>query len=108
MESLNPFSSSSRQQAPQAPQETVGLGEPSTGGGDSGAKPSGGNNFFMAAIVVAVLYYGWPIIEALILVLPIPNPQMITENIKAFGNIGLDILNSIFKSDTQRRNAQPS
>jgi hypothetical protein len=27
------------------------------------------------AIVVAVLYYGWPIIEALILVLPIPDPK---------------------------------
>jgi hypothetical protein len=27
------------------------------------------------AILVGALYYGWPIIEAIILVLPIPDPK---------------------------------
>merc|ERR1712070_1084278 len=34
------------------------------------------------AVVLAVLYYGWPIIEALILVLPVPDPKELLEKIK--------------------------
>jgi hypothetical protein len=55
-----------------------------------------------------VLYYGWPIIEAIILILPIPNPTGVVDNLKAVGNIVLDVVNSIMKSNTQRRNAGPS
>jgi hypothetical protein len=31
--------------------------------------------FSTLALIGACLYYGWPIIEALILVLPIPDPK---------------------------------
>jgi len=41
-----------------------------------------------AAIACAVLYYGWPIIEAIILVLPIPDPKGLIEQIQGvFGTI---------------------
>lgn len=33
------------------------------------------------AVVGAVLYYGWPIIEAIIIVLPIPDPKGVIEQI---------------------------
>jgi len=47
-----------------------------------------------------VIYYGWPIIEAIILILPIPNNQGIVDTLKAIGNTALDLVNSIMKSDT--------
>jgi len=34
------------------------------------------------AVVAAVFYYGWPIIEAIILILPIPDPKNLIEQIK--------------------------
>jgi hypothetical protein len=58
-----------------------------------------------AAIAVAVLYYGWPIIEAVILILPIPNAPGVVDTIKAVGNTALDLVGSVMKSDTKRRNA---
>ena len=38
----------------------------------------------MLALVVACLYYGWPIIEAIILVLPIPDPKESVDKVKSF------------------------
>jgi len=38
----------------------------------------------IAALIAAVLYYGWPIIEAIILVLPIPDPKDSVEKVKSF------------------------
>jgi len=58
-----------------------------------------------AAIAVAVLYYGWPIIEAVILILPIPNATGVVDTIKALGNTAQDLVGSVMKSDTKRRNA---
>jgi len=34
-------------------------------------------------LLIGALYYGWPIIEALILVLPIPDPKESLEKIKS-------------------------
>lgn len=34
---------------------------------------------FMTAICCAVLYYGWPVIEAILIMLPIPDPKMLKE-----------------------------
>ena len=31
-------------------------------------------NVIMLALIVAMLYYGWPIIEQILLMLPIPDP----------------------------------
>ena len=39
-----------------------------------------------AVVVAGVLYYGWPIIEAIILVLPIPDPKDQIEKAKNMAN----------------------
>jgi len=39
---------------------------------------------FLIAIVAAALYYGWPIIEALILILPIPDPNQTVDTMKGY------------------------
>lgn len=39
------------------------------------------SNILLAVIVAAVLYFGWPIIEAIIIMLPIPDPKDIKERI---------------------------
>ena len=35
-----------------------------------------------AVFIIGALYYGWPIIEAIILVLPIPDPKSSIEMVK--------------------------
>ena len=88
----------------QAPSNEGGLGEPS----HSSSEPSNTKNLVWAAIAAAVLYYGWPIIEAVILILPIPNAPGVVDTIKAAGNTAQEVVGSVLKSDTQRRNAGPS
>ena len=34
---------------------------------------------FMMAVCGAVLYYGWPVIEAILIMLPIPDPKMLKD-----------------------------
>jgi hypothetical protein len=36
---------------------------------------------FMLCVLAAILYYGWPIIEAILLVLPIPDPKSILSSL---------------------------
>lgn len=88
----------------QAPSNEGGLGEPS----HSNSEPSNTKNLVWAAIAAAVLYYGWPIIEAVILILPIPNAPGVVDTIKAAGNTAQEVVGSVLKSDTQRRSAGPS
>jgi len=97
-------SASAEAVAPSAPSAGGGLGEPA--GGGSGA--SNTKNLVWAAIAVAVLYYGWPIIEALILILPIPNAPGVVDSIKAVGSTAQGIVESVMKSDTKRRTGGPS
>lgn len=33
----------------------------------------------MTCICIGVLYYGWPVIEAILILLPIPDPKVIKE-----------------------------
>jgi len=94
-------------EAPRAaagPGSDGGLGEPAAGS----SEPSSTKNLVWAAITVAVLYYGWPIIEAVILILPIPNATGVVDTIKAAGNSAQDVVASVMKSDTKRRNGGPS
>jgi hypothetical protein len=44
------------------------------------------------AIVCACLYYGWPIIEAVILVLPIPDPKDQIEKVKSVAGSAADFV----------------
>ena len=57
-------------------------------------------------IVVAVLYYGWPIIEALVLVLPIPDPKDLLDKVKALIAPVTGILNMFLT--TQPRGQPPA
>ena len=41
----------------------------------------------LAGLLGACLYYGWPIIEAVILVLPIPDPKDTVEKVKGFAGV---------------------
>lgn len=43
-------------------------------------------SMMIAAVIAGGLYYGWPIIEAIILVLPIPDPKDSINNIKSAAN----------------------
>ena len=94
--------------AADAPQAAAGsdggLGEPAAGS----SEPSSTKNLVWAAITLAVLYYGWPIIEAVILILPIPNATGVVDTIKAAGNSAQDVVASVMKSDTKRRTGGPS
>jgi len=42
-------------------------------------------SIFLAGLIGAALYYGWPIIEAIILILPIPDPKGAVDGMKAIG-----------------------
>lgn len=46
----------------------------------------------LVALVLACLYYGWPIIEAVILVLPIPDPKDSIEKAKALAGSATDFV----------------
>ena len=39
-------------------------------------------NLILLALVIAILYYGWPIIEQILLMLPIPDPQNSISTVK--------------------------
>ena len=101
---FSPFKSTTSISGEPSPEQTNSQGQPTQ---NSDYKPSGTNNLILAAIVLVVLYYGWPIIEAIILILPIPNAPGIVDTIKTVGNTASDMVSSVMKSDTQRRNARP-
>lgn len=41
------------------------------------------------AIIAAACYYGWPVIEAILILLPIPDPKTVLEKLKSFGQSAL-------------------
>jgi hypothetical protein len=59
------------------------------------------------ALLFAILYYGWPIIEQILLMLPIPDPKASIEQVKSFASSGMDMVSGAISSPT-RRDAQPS
>jgi len=46
----------------------------------------------MLAIIGAVCYYGWPIIEAVLLLLPIPDPSDLKDKAKSYGNKAMEMV----------------
>ena len=47
---------------------------------------------FMLAIIGAICYYGWPIIEAVLLLLPIPDPSDLKDKAKSYGNKAMEMV----------------
>lgn len=41
---------------------------------------------FMTCICIGVLYYGWPVIEAILILLPIPDPKVVKESTASLFN----------------------
>jgi hypothetical protein len=41
---------------------------------------------FMMIVCGAVLYYGWPVIEAIVILLPIPDPKILKESIMGYAS----------------------
>jgi hypothetical protein len=52
----------------------------------------GSKTLLFAAVIAAALYYGWPIIEAVILVLPIPDPKDSIDRVKNAANNASDMV----------------
>jgi len=46
----------------------------------------------MLAILGAICYYGWPIIEAVLILLPIPDPSEMKEKAKELGNKAMEMV----------------
>lgn len=47
---------------------------------------------FMLAIIGAICYYGWPVIEAVLLLLPIPDPSEIKDKAKEYGSKAMEMV----------------
>lgn len=47
---------------------------------------------FMLGVIGAILYYGWPIIEAVLLLLPIPDPSDLKEKVKGYGGKAMEMV----------------
>ena len=43
-------------------------------------------SLFMMGVLGALCYYGWPVIEAVLLLLPIPDPRDMKEQAKNYGS----------------------
>lgn len=67
----------------------------------------------LAALAAVALYYGWPIIEAIILVLPIPDPKDSLDRVKNAASSATDMVSGAITSNrppaeySQNLNAQP-
>jgi hypothetical protein len=46
----------------------------------------GNKSLLLVVILIAALYYGWPIIEAILLALPIPDPKESIDKVKSAAN----------------------
>lgn len=57
----------------------------------------------MGAILLAAMYYGWPLIEAIILILPIPDPKGSVDALKNVGSTGIDIVSGVLTSSSSNR-----
>lgn len=49
-------------------------------------------SLFMIAVIGAICYYGWPVIEAVLLLLPIPDPNDMKEKAKEYGTKAMDMV----------------
>ena len=52
-------------------------------------------SMFMLCVISGLCYYGWPVIEAVLLLLPIPDPKDMKEKAKGYGAQALDFLLSL-------------
>jgi hypothetical protein len=49
-------------------------------------------------LVVILLYYGWPVVEAILLMLPIPDPKEQIEKVKSFAGSAAGAVSGLIPS----------
>lgn len=47
---------------------------------------------FMLACIGAICYYGWPLIEAVLLLLPVPDPSDMKQKAKEYGSKAIEMV----------------
>lgn len=50
---------------------------------------------FMLAVIGALCYYGWPVIEAVLLLLPVPDPADMKDKAKEYSGKAMDYVKSL-------------
>jgi len=55
----------------------------------------------MIAVSCAVLYYGWPVIEAILIMLPIPDPKVVKETTVHYAMTAWYKLKSLFNKGAE-------
>ena len=58
-------------------------------------------NILIIAAISAICYYGWPMIEAILLMLPIPDPSDAQEKINQFSNQAMSMVKGNSNKDKQ-------
>jgi len=59
------------------------------------------NNLFYVLAIGALLYYGWPVIEAIYIVLPLPDPGRSLDKVKSFGRQATGMVTGAMSSNTR-------
>lgn len=59
-------------------------------------------SIFLFVVIVGAFYYGWPIIEAIILVLPIPDPKDTVESMKSYASAATGMVSGAVSSSGPR------
>jgi hypothetical protein len=54
---------------------------------------------FMLGVIGAICYYGWPVFEAVLLLLPIPDPSDIKDKAKSYGNKAMEMVGAGKKNE---------
>ena len=49
----------------------------------------------MVCVIGAILYYGWPIIEALIHITPLPDTGSMQSTAKSYGNQAMELVKNV-------------
>ena len=64
-------------------------------------------SLFMFAVIGAICYYGWPVIEAVLLLLPIPDPNDLVGSAKEYGGKAWDSVKGMAGKGGQGGNSAP-
>jgi hypothetical protein len=63
------------------------------------------NNLFYVLAIGALLYYGWPLIEAIYIVLPLPDPGRSLDKVKSLGRQATGMVTGAMTSNTGSQGA---
>jgi len=64
------------------------------------------NNLFYVLAIGALLYYGWPVIEAIYIVLPLPDPGRSLDKVKSLGRQATGMVTGALSSNNGSHGAR--